>query len=97
MQVYRGSWRHTDVAVKRLLDQDVQENVVQVSVPQSLLRPLCMRWCLRAEVRHALNARAVAFGIAVVRDWPKSSRAGCVRVLESCRHAGCRRKSRHGP
>lgn len=29
-EVYRGSWRHTDVAVKRLLEQDVQETVVEV-------------------------------------------------------------------
>ena len=29
-EVYRGSWRHTDVAVKRLLEQEFSHNVMQV-------------------------------------------------------------------
>ncbi len=29
-EVYRGSWRHTDVAVKRLLDQEVHAAMVKV-------------------------------------------------------------------
>ena len=29
-EVYRGSWRHTDVAVKRLLEQDYQPTMVKV-------------------------------------------------------------------
>ena len=28
-EVYRGSWRHTDVAVKRLLEQDVSHDVME--------------------------------------------------------------------
>lgn len=41
-EVYRGSWRHTDVAVKRLLDQDVQENVVQVLILVFLYQAACL-------------------------------------------------------
>ena len=42
-QVYRGSWRHTDVAVKRLLEQDVHESMVKVRCcsPHSLDRRSC--------------------------------------------------------
>ena len=29
-EVYRRSWRHTDVAVKRLLEQDFSPHVMQV-------------------------------------------------------------------
>ena len=29
-EVYRGSWRHTDVAVKRLLEQEHSDNVMKV-------------------------------------------------------------------
>ena len=29
-EVYRGSWRHTDVAVKRLLEQEYQPAMVKV-------------------------------------------------------------------
>lgn len=29
-EVYRGSWRHTDVAVKRLLEQEVQPAMIKV-------------------------------------------------------------------
>lgn len=40
-EVYRGSWRHTDVAVKRLLEQDLSEHVMEVPpqtpVPCTLL------------------------------------------------------------
>jgi hypothetical protein len=36
VQVYRGSWRHTDVAVKRLLEQDVHESMVKVQCWPSL-------------------------------------------------------------
>ena len=29
-EVYRGSWRHTDVAVKRLLEQEFSHNIMEV-------------------------------------------------------------------
>ena len=29
-EVYRGIWRHTDVAVKRLLEQDLTDQLMEV-------------------------------------------------------------------
>ena len=29
-EVFRGTWRHTDVAVKRLLEQDLSEHAMEV-------------------------------------------------------------------
>ena len=38
-EVYRGSWRHTDVAVKRLLEQDVSHDVMEARFSAAVKRP----------------------------------------------------------
>ena len=44
-EVYRGTWRLTDVAVKRLLEQDLKPEHVEVDQPVSFLVSACLHEC----------------------------------------------------
>jgi len=55
-EVYRGSWRHTDVAVKRLLEQEHSDNVMKVRCPRE--------WQHVAAGAHRSSSSATGYVIA---------------------------------
>ena len=46
-EVYRGTWRHTDVAVKKFLEQDLSPQLMQVSLC------ICIQRCLVSVLQYA--------------------------------------------
>ena len=61
-EVYRGVWRHTDVAVKRLLEQDLTPHLMEVGV-QNRLHQMQHAWlCCGSNM---LGSRRQYFDIAM--------------------------------
>ena len=51
--MYHGVWQHTDVAVKRFLEQDLcpKMTAVRLSAP-AMLHALCSEWCPAPTLHH---------------------------------------------
>ena len=63
-EVYRGTWRHTDVAVKKFLEQDLSPQLMQVRPGRHVCRFHVMRpgglfqkitWCVEETVKVSLE------------------------------------------
>ena len=61
-EVFRGTWRHTDVAVKRFLEQDLSPQVMAVRLP--ILWSCCVLLYMGPASACSLNMSPVASGHA---------------------------------
>lgn len=71
-EVYRGSWRHTDVAVKRLLEQEVQP---------AMIKARRMTFCGVCTRKVHCKACMLAREFAAPRRQPSSCRQVCSSVM----------------
>ena len=79
-EVFKGTWRHTDVAVKRFLEQDLSPQVM--AVRPLYRRPLAMGCACQAFHGWPFDSSCcwLASGVEWLQFFPKQSGAVCIAL-----------------